>query len=81
MTGKRPHIYWLFCWKYVSPIAMIIILVASWVKIFTEGSTYPRWNAETGESIDTEWPGWALVLAVLLVLVSTLWIPGVAIAR
>ncbi|CAG7687319.1 unnamed protein product [Allacma fusca] len=81
MTGKRPHLYWLFCWKYLSPCAMIIILTASWIKIFTEGSTYPRWNAETGESVDAEWPGWALCMALLLVLMSTLWIPIVAIAR
>lgn len=39
MTGKRPHIYWMICWKYVSPSAMVIILTASWIKIFTEGES------------------------------------------
>jgi len=73
--------YWMICWKYISPAAMIIILVASWIKIFTEGSTYPRWDAEHAQSYDTEWPTWALVMAVCLVLVSTLWIPAIAISK
>lgn len=81
MTGKRPHIYWLFCWKYISPAAMMIILTASFYKIFTEGSTYPKWDAEHGISVDEEWPTWALVLAMLLVLVSVIWIPFIAITR
>lgn len=81
MTGKRPHFYWMFCWKYVSPIAMLIILVASWVKIALEGSNYARWDKDLAESVDTPWPNWALVLAVCLILVSTLWIPFIAISR
>lgn len=81
MTGKRPSIYWMFCWKYLSPILMMIILISSWIKIFTEGSTYPRWDKDLAMSIDTPWPTWALFVAVFLVLVSALWIPGVALAR
>lgn len=81
MTGKRPHIYWLLCWKYISPAAMIIILVASFYKIFTEGSSYPRWDAAHGVAVDEEWPGWCLIMAMLLVLMSTFWIPFIAITR
>ena len=81
MTGKRPHFYWMFCWKYVSPIAMIIILAASWIKIAFEGSSYARWDKDKAESVSTEWPNWALAVAVALILISTLWIPGIAVAR
>lgn len=60
---------------------MIIILTASWIKIFTEGTTYPKWDAENAVAIDAEWPGWALGVAVLLVLMSVIWIPFIAITK
>ena len=28
MTGKRPWIGWMICWKYISPLALFIVLVA-----------------------------------------------------
>lgn len=38
MTGTRPGLYWLICWKYLSPLAMLLILIASVVEILTDGS-------------------------------------------
>lgn len=29
MTGSRPWIGWRICWKYISPIALFLILVAT----------------------------------------------------
>ena len=40
MTGSRPNAYWLFCWKFVSPIAMTGILVASVVDMIVSGAGY-----------------------------------------
>uniref|UniRef100_A0A6E8UYS1 Transporter n=1 Tax=Anopheles coluzzii TaxID=1518534 RepID=A0A6E8UYS1_ANOCL len=81
MTGSRPSLYWMLCWKYISPIAMITILVASFLELASEGSSYPGWNALTGTTDQLEWPHWCIVVAILLILVSILWIPGVAILR
>lgn len=81
MTGSRPHIYWMICWKYVSPIAMLTILFASFYDLATNGSNYPAWDASTGATNKVEWPHWCIVLAVFLILVSVLWIPIVAICR
>uniref|UniRef100_A0A182M6Y4 Transporter n=1 Tax=Anopheles culicifacies TaxID=139723 RepID=A0A182M6Y4_9DIPT len=81
MTGARPNLYWMLCWKYISPIAMITILVASFLELASEGSSYPGWNALTGSTDRLEWPHWCIVVAILLILVSILWIPGVAILR
>lgn len=81
MTGSRPGIYWMICWKYVSPLTMLIIVIASFAKIIVEGSGYLAWVAETGTTRHLEWPPWAQVLIAVLVLVSALWIPGVAVAR
>jgi len=32
MTGKRPYIFWMICWKYISPLAILIIFLANVVK-------------------------------------------------
>ncbi|XP_025602543.2 sodium-dependent neutral amino acid transporter B(0)AT3 [Athalia rosae] len=81
MTGNRPGLYWLICWKYLSPLAMLSILVASFVEIAVDGSGYPAWVASKGVTERHEWPVWALVLIAVLILASVLWIPAVALCR
>lgn len=81
MTGTRPALYWLVCWKYLSPLAMLSILIASFVDIAVGGSGYQAWVASTGETERHEWPAWAVVLIIILILASILWIPGIAICR
>lgn len=81
MTGNRPGLYWLICWKYLSPLAMLSILVASIVEILVDGSGYPAWVASKGITEKHEWPMWSIVLIGLLILASVLWIPTVAICR
>ncbi|KAK9309304.1 hypothetical protein QLX08_001041 [Tetragonisca angustula] len=81
MTGNRPGLYWLICWKYLSPLAMLSILIASIVEIIVDGSGYPAWVASKGITEKHEWPVWALVLIGILILASVLWIPTVAICR
>lgn len=81
MTGNRPGLYWLICWKYLSPLAMLSILVASFFEIFFEGSGYSAWVASKGITERQEWPVWALFLIAVLILTSVLWIPTVAICR
>ncbi|XP_054288933.1 sodium- and chloride-dependent transporter XTRP3-like [Macrosteles quadrilineatus] len=81
MTGTRPGWYWLLCWKYLSPLAMLLILIASITEIIVNGSGYPAWVASKGVTETREWPVWALLLIGCLVLAAVLWIPGVAICR
>ncbi|XP_018575346.1 sodium-dependent neutral amino acid transporter B(0)AT3 [Anoplophora glabripennis] len=81
MTGQRPGLYWLICWKYLSPLAMLSILVASFVEIAVDGSGYAAWVSSKGETEQHTWPVWAVLLIIALVLTSVLWIPGAAIAR
>lgn len=80
MTGQRPNWYWMACWKYISPLAMLIILLASLAKKLTD-TTYEAWDSTLGENVTREWPGWCKFLAASLILSPTLWIPGVAVAK
>lgn len=81
MTGSRPGLYWMLCWKYISPIAMLSILFASFMNLIYNGSNYPAWVGELGKTENQEWPHWCIFIAVCLIGVSVLWIPGVAICR
>ncbi|KAJ8683793.1 hypothetical protein QAD02_019585 [Eretmocerus hayati] len=81
MTGSRPGLYWLICWKYLSPLAMLSILVASFIEIAVDGSGYQAWVPSRGATERHEWPTWALFLIAILILTSILWIPAVAICR
>ncbi len=81
MTGKRPSLYWMICWKFVSPVCMIVILSASVVEMLVVGSTYEAWNAETATKEVRPWPPWAQILAGCLACMSVLWIPVVALLK
>jgi len=88
MTGSKPSIYWLICWKYICPAAILGIFFASMGQMFSE---FPRYEAYAydfgnGTVIEdandlknmVEWPGWSLAVAAILILISILWIPVVA---
>ncbi|KAK9503037.1 hypothetical protein O3M35_011690 [Rhynocoris fuscipes] len=81
MTGSRPGLYWLICWKYLSPLAMLLILSASLVDLAVQGSGYPAWISSRGQTEMKEWPVWAVLLICLLVGIAVMWIPLVAICR
>ncbi|XP_065204180.1 sodium-dependent neutral amino acid transporter B(0)AT3 isoform X2 [Planococcus citri] len=78
MIGSRPSLYWQICWKYFSPLAMILILMASFLEILVKGSGYPAWIPDKGETQLREWPGWSIFLILFLISVSIIWIPGIA---
>lgn len=81
MVGFRPNYFFLFCWRFVGPIAMVVIFIASLAEMFSKGTWYEIWDAEKALTLKIPWPGWCQFVAALLILASVLWIPGVAIAK
>ncbi|XP_023228941.1 sodium-dependent neutral amino acid transporter B(0)AT3-like [Centruroides sculpturatus] len=81
MTGNRPSYYWLFCWRYLAPITMITILIASFSKIATGDITYEAWDKETATTVTKEWPTWANIVIAILILMAAIWIPLVALLQ
>lgn len=60
MIGKRPNIFFLICWKYLSPLATLVIIIASlaqWGGISYDKKPYPGW---------AEFFGWLLALASMV---------------
>lgn len=81
MTGHRPGLYWKVCWMFVTPLSMLAILVAS-IWIMSQGhAQYYAWIKELASYRPIQYPAWAIFLIIILVLSSTLFIPGVALAR
>ena len=40
MTGKKPWRLWLICWKYISPVIILILLIADIYRLASSGMTY-----------------------------------------
>lgn len=67
MTGQRPRLWFRICWKYISPVCTLIIIMANVI----------QWN---GVSYNGEaYPGWAEFLGWIMALSSMLLIPAFAI--
>ncbi|KAK3745509.1 hypothetical protein QZH41_009919, partial [Actinostola sp. cb2023] len=69
MIGHPVSLGWVVCWKFVSPIVVILIFIVNLVKykpITYEGRPYPAW---------AEALGWVMTFA------SVLWVPCVAIYK
>ena len=63
----------------MSPVAMLGILVASFVQMMVSGATYDAWDAENGDTVTKEWPTWCKFLAIFLIAICIIWVPIVAI--
>lgn len=78
MTGKRPPFIILLSWRYISPIALLIIVIAT-IREFTVSLSYETW---IGDHLETKaWPAWCITLAIVLILSCVIWIPLVAVLR
>jgi len=69
MVGKRPSMWWVFCWKYCAPTIILGIFffsLANWSGVAYGNYKYPPW---------AEFLGWCIALS------SMLWIPVVALYK
>ncbi|XP_021417749.2 inactive sodium-dependent neutral amino acid transporter B(0)AT3 [Oncorhynchus mykiss] len=84
MTGHRPNIFWKVCWLVISPLMLIVVLVAYVAVQAQTHPTYPAWNPDYVNFPDTEvlpYPDWVFAICVLLSSVPVISIPLVAIYR
>ncbi|KAJ8250965.1 hypothetical protein GJAV_G00215660 [Gymnothorax javanicus] len=75
MLQWRPPALYKYMWKYVCLLAMIGLLGASLLRMVIKRPTYTAWNHTTAEEMTLEYPGWALAVLALLILVASLPIP------
>ncbi|XP_012523712.1 sodium- and chloride-dependent transporter XTRP3 [Monomorium pharaonis] len=81
MTGHKPGLYWQITWRFIAPAIMGCILVFSIGSMFIKKPQYSAWNAELGKAIPTDYPGWVLGIAVVIILAGIAPIPIVFLLR
>ncbi|XP_015521293.2 sodium- and chloride-dependent transporter XTRP3 isoform X1 [Neodiprion lecontei] len=81
MTGYRPGWYWQVTWRFLAPLIMAGILVSSIVCMFIQKPEYSAWDATKGVSVPTSYPGWVLVIAVIIVIAGVAPMPIVFFLR
>ncbi|KAK7505779.1 hypothetical protein BaRGS_00003050 [Batillaria attramentaria] len=81
MIGKKPNVYWRIAWKFIAPLLIISLLIATLISQFSKPIVYKAYNAAKGMMEDAPYPWYAGLTCALLVLSSVLFMPGVAILR
>ncbi|XP_077447394.1 inactive sodium-dependent neutral amino acid transporter B(0)AT3 [Stigmatopora argus] len=84
MTGKRPNLYWKICWTFISPLMLLVVLIAYVVLQAQKHPTYPAWNPGYELFPKTEvkpYPDFVFAVIVLLCSVPVVPIPLVAIYK
>ncbi|CAK6963245.1 sodium-dependent neutral amino acid transporter B(0)AT2 [Scomber scombrus] len=75
MLKWRPPVLYKYLWKYVCLLAMIGLLAASFLRVVFKRPTYTSWNQNTASEMTLEYPGWSLVMIVMLIVFATLPVP------
>ncbi|CAI5456363.1 unnamed protein product [Caenorhabditis angaria] len=70
MTGSRPGLYWRFTWKIATPFMMLVLFIASVAQFFKNPAFYFAYDAAKGRSVQTDYPIWAMYIAVFMVLLA-----------
>ncbi|XP_045914536.1 sodium-dependent neutral amino acid transporter B(0)AT1-like isoform X2 [Micropterus dolomieu] len=81
MIGSRPNIFWKTCWRVISPLMLLVVLIAYVVIQAQTHPTYPTWNPAYELFPQTEvkpYPDWVFVIIVLLCVLPVISIPLVA---
>jgi len=81
MTGERPGIFWQVMWRFITPVTIFVIVVASVVYRIYSPPQYNAYKQELGRGVKEEYPGWAMFVAMALLLGGVLPIPVVYFMR
>uniref|UniRef100_A0A8C9QUW6 Transporter n=1 Tax=Scleropages formosus TaxID=113540 RepID=A0A8C9QUW6_SCLFO len=84
MTGRRPNIFWQANWRVISPLMLLVVLLAYVVIQAMQELTYSAWNPNYVDFPMYEvlpYPGWVCAICVLLSTVPCILIPLVALYR
>uniref|UniRef100_A0A8D0A478 Transporter n=1 Tax=Sander lucioperca TaxID=283035 RepID=A0A8D0A478_SANLU len=87
MTGNRPNIFWKACWMVISPLMLLVVLIAYVVVQAQTTPSYPTWNpAYVSKSRVLTWrlkpyPDWVFAIIILLCVLPVISIPLVALYK
>ncbi|TNM97270.1 hypothetical protein fugu_015426 [Takifugu bimaculatus] len=75
MLKWRPPVVYKYLWKYVCLLAMVGLLAASLLRMVFKGPTYTAWNQTAASEMTLEYPGWALAMIIMLIILASSPVP------
>ncbi|XP_026795715.3 sodium-dependent neutral amino acid transporter B(0)AT3 [Pangasianodon hypophthalmus] len=78
MTGRRPNLYWQATWRVISPLMLLVVLLAYVVVQAQQKPTYEAWNPDYVNFPAPEiltYPGWVYAICILLAAIPCSFIP------
>ncbi|XP_053462118.1 orphan sodium- and chloride-dependent neurotransmitter transporter NTT5-like [Nycticebus coucang] len=69
-----PMYRWL--WHFLSPVALIILLLSTLLRFYVMDITYVAWDSNISNEVIRTYPPWAKILLLLLVIITILPIPA-----
>jgi len=75
MTGSRPNIFILVCWKFITPLLILGVLIMSVVNEIKDGVKYSAYNKTAGKTEDIRQVPWLVGLGYMLLVFVIMWVP------
>uniref|UniRef100_A0AAF6ZZR5 Solute carrier family 6 member 15 n=1 Tax=Bos taurus TaxID=9913 RepID=A0AAF6ZZR5_BOVIN len=81
MLGFTPNRYYYYMWKYISPLMLLSLLIASIVNMGLSPPGYNAWMEDKASEKFLSYPTWGMVICISLMVLAILPIPVVFIIR
>ncbi|KAI4587861.1 hypothetical protein R6Z07M_004531 [Ovis aries] len=81
MLGFAPNRYYYYMWKYISPLMLLSLLIASIVNMGLSPPGYNAWMEDKASEKFLSYPTWGMVICISLMVLAVLPIPVVFIIR
>ncbi|XP_026523464.1 sodium-dependent neutral amino acid transporter B(0)AT2 [Notechis scutatus] len=81
MLGFSPNQFYYYTWKYISPIVLLSLLVASIVQMVLSPPSYSAWIEDKASKELQNYPTWGLVVCFSLIVLAMLPVPVVYLIR
>ncbi|KAJ8776519.1 hypothetical protein J1605_015414 [Eschrichtius robustus] len=81
MLGFAPNRYYYYMWKYISPLMLLSLLIASIVNMGLSPPGYNAWIEDKASEEFQSYPTWGMVVCISLMVLAILPVPIVFIIR
>uniref|UniRef100_A0A9L0JUF7 Solute carrier family 6 member 15 n=1 Tax=Equus asinus TaxID=9793 RepID=A0A9L0JUF7_EQUAS len=81
MLGFAPNRYYYYMWKYISPLMLLSLLIASVVNMGLSPPGYNAWIEDKASEEFLSYPTWGMVVCISLMVLAILPVPVVFVIR
>ncbi|XP_070611873.1 sodium-dependent neutral amino acid transporter B(0)AT2 [Erythrolamprus reginae] len=81
MLGFSPNQFYYYTWKYISPIILLSLLVASIVQMVLSPPSYSAWIEDKASKELQNYPTWGMIICISLIALAMLPVPVVYLVR